>query len=257
VLTRESVRVEDNLTRQSAEFARAFLRPLRPYDLLDSPRIRIGRNFDGGYVMADRFEGVQAAYSLGINDDVSWDFDIAARGIDVFQYDHTIEKLPFEHPRFHWSRKGIGHVGGGDLARLEDLIEANGHFGFDNMILKCDIEGAEWLSFVFTPNPVLRRFSQIVLEIHNLGKLSDPNFAHTARQFALNLTASHRVINVHGNNYSGFDIVGGIPLPTTLELTLVRKDMGAFVPSTRTFPSAEDMPCNPYSADLHLGTFVF
>lgn len=86
--------MEDNLTRQADEFARAFLRPLRPYDLVDTPRIRLGRNFDGGYVMADCFDDVEAAYSLGINDDVSWDFDIAMRGIDVYQYDHTIDALP-------------------------------------------------------------------------------------------------------------------------------------------------------------------
>lgn len=125
------------------------------------------------------------------------------------------------------------------------------------MILKCDIEGHEWLSLVFTPNRILRQFSQIVLEVHTLGNLKYEDFAHTARQFALNLTASHRVINVHGNNYSGFDVVGGIALPTTLELTFVRKDMGDFVISSRSFPSDEDMPCDPFSADLHLGSFVY
>ena len=244
-------------TRLAAHQARAFLRLLRPHDLVGAKRIRLGRNFDGGYVMVDRFEGVQAAYSLGINDDVSWDYDMAVRGIDVYQYDHTIEELPFEHKHFHWSKTGLSHEPGENMATLPDLIEQNGHAAFNNMVLKCDIEGAEWLTLCFTPNEVLKKFSQIVLEVHNLDHLGSESSAHTARQVALNLTASHYVVNVHGNNFADFGIVGGIPVPEVLEITLVRKDLGEFVPSTRTFPSEEDMPCNPYRADLYLGRFEF
>ena len=69
---------------------------------------RIGRDFDGGYVMLDDFAGVEATYSFGIAQETSWDCGIADLGIDVFQYDHTIEALPEENPRFHWLRSGIG-----------------------------------------------------------------------------------------------------------------------------------------------------
>ena len=230
---------------------------MRPHDLVGVPLTRLGRNFDGGYVMADLFDGVEAAYSLGINDDVSWDFDIAQRGIDGVQYDHTIEKLPFEHRHFHWSRTGISHEPGEDLDTLEALVERNGHADARDMILKCDIEGHEWLSLCFTPNRVLAQFSQIVVEIHSLGYLYDQLWTHTARQAMLNLTAAHHVVNVHANNYAGVSIVGGIPVPDVMELTLVRKDMGTFTPSTRSFPGELDMPCDPLKADIHLGSFTF
>lgn len=249
--------MQDDQNPRATQLAKAFLRPLRPYDLVGASRIRLGRNFDGGYVMLDRFEGVQAAYSLGINDDVSWDFDMAIRGVDVYQYDHTIDHLPFEHPSFHWKKLGISHIPTDSLKTLEALVEENGHASASNMILKCDIEGAEWLSLCFTPNSVLSKFSQIVIEIHDLQNLADEHFAHTARQVALNLTASHRVVNVHGNNHSHFAVVGGIPIPQTLELTLARKDLGDFVPSTRIFPAEEDMPCYDIRPDMHLGSFVY
>jgi hypothetical protein len=249
--------MQEDLNTHATQLAKAFLRPLRPYDLVGASRIRLGRNFDGGYVMLDRFEGVQAAYSLGINDDVSWDFDMAMRGVDIYQYDHTIEELPFKHSKFHWKKIGISHEPNDDLKTLESLIDENGHQSADNMVLKCDIEGAEWLSLCFTPNHILRKFSQIVIEIHNLQCLGDDQFAHTARQVALNLTASHRVVNVHGNNFSQFVAVGGIPLPQTLELTLARKDLGDFVPSTRNFPAEEDMPCYSLRPDMYLGNFIY
>ena len=249
--------MSNDLSIEGAHLARSVLRLMRPYDLLGAPLIRLGRAFDGGYVMVDAFEGVEAAYSLGINDDVSWDFDIAQRGIDIFQYDHTIEQLPFEHTRFNWSRRGISHVAEGELDTLENLIAENGHRQAKNMLLKCDIEGSEWLALAYAPSQALSQFSQIVLELHRLGDLHLPASAHIARQALLNLTASHHVVHVHGNNFGSFSVVGGIPVPDVLELTLARKDLGRFAPSTKVFPTELDMPCHSRSADLYLGRFEF
>lgn len=44
---------------------------MEPYELVGFEKIRVGRNNDGGYVMVDDFDGIEAAYSIGINDDVS------------------------------------------------------------------------------------------------------------------------------------------------------------------------------------------
>jgi hypothetical protein len=242
----------------AGQTARMLLRFLRPYRAVGLDLIRIGRPFDGGYVMVDAFNGVEFAYSLGICDDVSWDFDIAQLGIDVYQYDHTIDKLPFEHGRFHWEKMGISHTSEGNLKSLGDLITENGHSSATNMLLKCDIEGNEWLSFAFTSTSIFKQFSQMVVEIHYLKQFGDPSFATTARQALLNITTHHHAVHIHGNNHGGkFETVGGIPLPPTLEVTLLRKDMASFEPATHTFPTALDMPCNPQAADFYLGRFTF
>ena len=44
--------------------------------------VRVGRPNDGGYILVDNFNvssGRHIAYSFGINDDVSWDLDMAQR----------------------------------------------------------------------------------------------------------------------------------------------------------------------------------
>ena len=69
--------------------------------------VRTGKHNDGGYIMLDDFHAENIAYSFGICDDVSWDKDMASRGYDFFMYDHTIDRLPEENPRFHWSKLGI------------------------------------------------------------------------------------------------------------------------------------------------------
>lgn len=44
-------------------------------DVANLNYIRVGRDFDGGYVMADDFSGVKNVYSCGVDHDVSWDID--------------------------------------------------------------------------------------------------------------------------------------------------------------------------------------
>lgn len=254
---RGSLRVPNENSIAAGYQARSLLRMLRPHDIDSAPLIRVGKNFDGGYVMADAIGKSSVAYSLGINDDVSWDFDVAQRDIDIFQYDHTIDQLPFEHDRFHWSKIGVSHVNEEGFITLEEMLIRNGHEDKSDIILKCDIEGAEWSMLCLTPNKIIRKFNQIVMEIHDLWRLGEDVFTNTVRQALLNITSSHTPIHIHANNYSSFAIIGGIPVPATLEVTFLRKDMANFTPSKKTFPTELDQPCNPDAADLYLGNFVF
>jgi hypothetical protein len=235
------------------------LRLLRPHRLEGATKTRLGRFYDGGYVMVDRFEGIEAAYSLGINDDTSWDMDVALRGIPLYQYDPTIAELPEKHPLFKWSPKWIGGEVDpeGNVETLESLIRQNGHDKSRNLLLKCDIEGGEWPLLQRTPNHVLRQFRQMVFEIHNLGFLATNFDGNNVRRAFLNLTASHHVVHVHANNFGGFATVGGVSIPEVIEVTMLRKDEGTFVPSDEIFPTALDMPCNSRRADLYLGRFDY
>lgn len=241
---------------ESAHAARATLALLRPYDVIDARKTRVGRPFDGGYVMIDLFDSVEAAYSLGINDDISWDFEIAQRGIEVFQYDHTIDALPEQNPRFHWEKIGIAASSEGNMRNIPDIIASHAHEELNNIILKCDIECAEWEILPYLPHDVIKKFSQIVIELHDIHRVGDPNDLKV-RQALTNLTNFHNVVHVHGNNYGGVSVVGGIALPNVIEVTLLRKDLGQFRPSTHTFPTVMDMPCNNAQADLYLGNFTF
>jgi hypothetical protein len=247
-----------DLSPDAAGRALDVLRRLRPHRIAGKDKLRVGRFNDGGYVMIDDFDGIQAAYSLGINDDVSWDRDVAQLGIPVFQYDHTIPGLPEQHPLFNWKPICIsGLPKGSNEDSLENLMIKNGHDSATDLLLKCDIEKSEYLLLDQTPNTTLRRFRQIVIELHELSFLADPHHGENVRRALTNLTASHHVVHVHANNYAPFMTIGGLPIPNVVELTLVRKDRGVFTASDESFPGAWDMPCNPAAADLYLGRFVF
>jgi hypothetical protein len=62
---------------------------------------------DGAYVILDDFKDIKIVYSFGISRNIQFDKALTDRGIDVFMYDHSIKKLPYNKPRFHWLKIGI------------------------------------------------------------------------------------------------------------------------------------------------------
>ena len=129
-------------------------------DVLNKKRILIGEKRDGGYLLFDDFINVHIAYSFGISRNVDFDKALADRGIDVYMYDHTINSLPFENPKFHWRKIGIcgKYATNINLKTLEKLIYENGHKNEKNMILKMDVEHWEWESLVDISEETFNQF---------------------------------------------------------------------------------------------------
>jgi len=232
---------------------------LAPMDVIGFNKVRVGRDNDGGYVMIDDFEGIAGAYSLGISDDVSWDRQIAERGIRVFQYDHTINSLPEEHQNFRWSKLKIADCSDAKqgTTSIQDQFILNGHSPNRDYILKVDIEGAEWDVFAAVDANFLDSFRQIVCEFHHINEVSKTDKFEKMYRAVCNLTAHHSIVHVHGNNYARWAVIGGVPVPDVLEVTLVRSRDKEFKPASGTFPSQFDQPNSPHFADLMLGSFRF
>ena len=213
------------------DYMKAVKKVTKVYDT-DVDFIRTGRENDGGYVMANCFEGVKTAYSLGICDDVSWDKDMTERNIDVFMYDHTIENLPEENLRFHFFKCGISEKSEGMFKTLDDLISENGHENDNNMILKMDIEGGEW--DVIKKTEALPKFSQITIELHGLCRSADERIVRCLEKLA----KTHVPVHIHANNCSDVCFFGDIMLPDALEITYLRRSDFKFSENTRLLPDA-------------------
>jgi len=233
---------------------------LSPMDVRDGKFVRLGKDGDGGYIMLDEFQQTkaEAAYSFGIFDDVSWDEAIAGYGIDVFMYDHTIERLPKENPRFHFFKTGVtGFEGGENLKTLEELIAANHHQESRNMILKMDVEGHEWDVFRQLPSSNINQFRQIVLEFHQLTPFGSESSYNRIVEVLGKINQTHQAVHIHGNNWSVPVWIGGLVLPDFLEVTYVRRaDFKArLVPGTRQFPTDLDLPAFSGWPDIYFGDF--
>lgn len=214
--------------------------------------VRIGSSHDGGYIMLDDFSG-GIAYSFGIANEVSWDSDMTSRGYDVFMYDHTIDGLPEEKPHFHWSKLGIadGVTRDDRLKTLEELISRNGHEGKRDMILKMDVEGAEW-GFLESVKPeTLSQFSQITFEIHSIINPSNPELLLNGLR---KLNNTHQLVHLHANNLSCYITAGGKTFCNDLEASYVLRSKYTFVPDYDVnLPLKLDTPNEPESPELELG----
>lgn len=212
------------------------------YDVLTPGvnKTRVGRNRDGGYIMAKPYSRNKIAYSFGIDGDVSWDLQMADEGYQVYQYDHTINGLPAQNDSFHWNKLGVtGGVETKYLKRLKTLIRANGHESESGMVLKMDIEGYEWAVFANADADTLKQFDQITVEFHDLLCVDEVNIHLQAfRQ----LGESFAAIHIHPNTCSMVYYCGDLMMPSTLELTFVRRDLFEIAPSTAIFPTLLDRP---------------
>ena len=214
--------------------------------------IRVGSvGGDGGYIMIDDFNDDMHAYSFGIGNDVSWDMDIASKGIRVFMYDHTIVGLPLLHPKFRFYRLGVGEEQG--CMPLKELLEENNDLDNDNLILKMDIEGAEWDVINKIPTELLNNFRQISLELHDMCKSENKEIILKVLQ---KINVTHQIIWVHGNNAGKAEIANGVLIPNLIEVTYVRKNTYLFEDEDKCeFPTSLDLPNLINRRDFNLGNW--
>jgi len=218
---------------------------------------RIGRDYDGGYVMLEDFKDASIAVSVGINDDVSWDLDVARRELEVFQFDHTIEALPEAHDRFHFYQLRIAAEPADGAATLEQAFCIAQTTSGRRAILKMDIEGDEWDVLDNVGREILDRCNQIVVEFHFMQRLMEPTFLKKAQRVFEKLTRDFFVCHVHGNNCGNLVNLHNIVLPETLEITFVNSSLYESVDTGQVFPQELDMPNQPGRADFYLGGFKY
>ncbi len=238
---------------------RACLAQLTPMRVIGATKIRIGGPQDGGYVMIDDTPADPVCYSIGVGPDVSWDIDMSSnRNAQVFQYDHTVESPPATHPQCYFHKIGLGaNDYAPDLRRLDTLVNDNGHAGRNDLILKCDIEGAEWEAMTDLAPGFFERFDQIVMELHWVDHLHDAAFRSLWQSVVGNMYNSHQCYHVHGNNYSQFSTVCGISVPSVIEVSLARRRNRSFGVSDETYPGPLDLRNRMDIDDLYLGQFRY
>jgi len=217
---------------------------LKPFHLDNDNLIRIGPNFDGGYVFDKRIiKLVKTIITCGLNDD--WEFEKEFLKLNtkcnVIAYDHTINndywikrfkkdiifflKLKKITPkqiidifkyidyRFFFKKKNkhfllkIGHdsINGKEIS-INSVIN-----NLDHILLKIDIEGDEY-KILYDIKENSQKILCLIIEFHNISeniKLIE-NFIQENQILKL--------IHIHGNNFAGTNNNGD---PNSLELTFI------------------------------------
>ena len=161
-----------DLPPEVRQYRQALFDMLQPIGLSNCELQRFGERHDGGYLMcANLLGGVQSGYSYGINGYDKWGCDISqTTGVTVHQYDCFNPDRPS-----CWRGKTIFHdecVGGSAQTldgRVFDSVQnqfaRNGDSG-KRIVLKIDVEGAEWDTFLAMPDETFQQIDQMSVEFH-------------------------------------------------------------------------------------------
>jgi hypothetical protein len=193
---------------------------------------RIGEDYDGGYIMcSDGLDhGLTTAYSYGINGFDGWGMGIASRyHIPLHEYDCTNFKQPAVcqgctvhfHPECILNQNGAPRHGFKTMS--QQLQESGNSAAADRtLLLKIDVEAAEWDVFAQEPVENFRKFRQIVVEYHWISKTHQHGLYMKAVKKIEQ--AGFAVTHLHGNNYGGgLQYYGEYAIPNVLEVTYIQK----------------------------------
>jgi len=241
--------VEEQNQRRIRE---TLLQELKPVTLANCSLKRFGSAHDGGYLMCENLlAGVEAAYSYGIGGNDEWGCDVSARtGVPVHQYDcFEPPALTCAGGRFLPHAECVGPTSETTEGRVFDTISnqiaRNGDTG-KRLIIKIDVEGAEWDTLLATPDEVLEPIMQLAMELHGT---SDARFLEVLQK----LKRIFHLVHLHFNNHSCSTDVAPFPAKA-YQVLFVNKRVGTVgAPAPPAVPAQSlDAPDNPEGPDCQL-----
>lgn len=223
---------------------------LQPVALGNCRLERFGEPHDGGYLMCGNLlAGVRSGYSYGIAGYDKWGCDVATKlNVRVHQYDcfdPTRPACPGGDTVFHdecvadTTRTAEGRF----FDTIRNQLARNGDAG-RRIVMKIDVEGAEWDSLTRTPDAVLERIDQIAIEFHR-SEDEDEKYLLVVQR----LKRFFHVAHLHFNNFSCVDNLDPFPA-WAYEVLFVSKRLGVVDPSRKAGGiHALDAPNNPSAPD--------
>ena len=180
---------------------RTLLGELQPITLANCELQRFGEPNDGGYLLCGNLlRGARSAYSYGISGYDGWGCQVSRTlSVPVHQYDcFNLTRPVCEGGQtiFHGECIGASTFveDGRPFDTLKNQIAKNGDSG-KHLIVKMDVEGAEWDSFLSAPDEVLQRIDQMAVEFHGSDRARYIEAVRRLKRF-------FHVAHLHWNNYS-------------------------------------------------------
>jgi hypothetical protein len=221
-----------------------FLDLLKVYRVKGMELTRVGGPNDGGYVTFLP-SGPSTAVSLGVGPNVSWDQHMVAMGHHVEMFDPTISRPPQKVRGANFHRIGVEgnleHNLNLDLRPLKSLREFCAPIN-RNLILKVDVEGAEWKAFANTTPSELQNYETILVEFHDLNQLMHHDKFDLIQLAISNICETHIPIHIHANNYSELKRYGNYWFPDAIEVSFFIKQKELKLELAKTIRSLHDSP---------------
>lgn len=190
----------------------------------DKELIRIGAERDGGYLVPNDLDGIEACFSPGVGAKSKFEEDCLNYGMKTYLADASVESLPTENDQLHFTKKFIGAYDNDNYMTIDSWVSSSNISDKSDLLLQMDIEGFEYQALLNVTDRLLKRFRLIVLEVHHLDSLWSTDFFQIASAFFDKLLINHACVHIHPNNTNSIAKIDGIEIAPTIEMTFLRND---------------------------------
>lgn len=229
-----------------------LINDLAPIAIDKVPLIRMGSAYDGGYLIPDDMDGIEACFSPGVGNLIDFELDCLNRGMDVFLADNTIDGNNLPLDKFHHTNKNIASFTNATLMTIDDWVNSSGVAESSDLLLQMDIEGSEYAALANMSDTLQKRFRIIALEFHGLHNLWNQDYFIIAAEVFTKLLETHHCVHIHPNNCDTYVEKDGVKIPVTAEFTFIRKDRVHNFRKVTTMPHPLDRDNAPEAPHLEL-----
>ena len=204
--------------------------------------IRLGPNEDGGYLVPNDLEGIEACFSPGVDVISEFERDCLEYGMKIYMADKSVERPSLDMPedKYSFIKKFVGCVNNSDYITMDNWVKSNCPSEKTDLILQMDIEGGEYSSLINMSDSLIRRFRIMVIEFHDLHCLWSPTFFELNQAVFDKILQTHICVHIHPNNSAGMVSRLRVKIPRVAEFTFIRKDRVKSKKFASTFPHKLD-----------------
>jgi hypothetical protein len=197
---------------------RDIISALIPYDV-DSPKIRLGHNQDGGYIVNDLLlTNASKLITFGYGNEDTFEIDWYEKTntpIDIYDGTCVCGTICHKYPQLlgstlNYHQRNVGNAHGN--IPVSDILRST-----HRALLKIDIEGAEYsaLDAIDFSNQ-----AGVLLEFHDL------HYTHNREKLVSLLSnelQSFVLFHIHANNWTGTFDLNGVQFPQTIEISMIHE----------------------------------
>jgi len=200
-----------------------LINKLHPYTI-NKKLIRMGPNGNGGYLLPDDFDGIEACFSPGVGSTSDFEVDCAKMGMKVFLADNSVDGPTVKNKNFLFHKKNIGAIESQDFMTMDEWINNSDIKSDSDLLLQMDIEGYEYEVIYNISNDLMRRFRIIIIEFHQLEMLFNNTCFEKLSNVFEKIMQNHECVHIHPNNCCVPYRRQDIEIPPVMEFTFIRKD---------------------------------
>ena len=207
--------------------------------------IRLGPESDGGYLVPDDLDGIEACFSPGVSTVSGFEKDCANRNIKVFLADKSVNAPAEKDDLFNFTSMFIGSMSNDSYMTLDNWVGSKMPDTSKELLLQMDIEAAEYEVFHSLSEKTMNRFRIMVIEFHDLDQIWNLPFFGILNRVFKKILQTHSCVHIHPNNCASTGKLNGIETVQAMEFTFYKKERINETKYQTSFPHKLDRDNSP------------